>query len=124
MFEAVDIFLSVSQIMHVNLQADSLDLCPTYSLKRSLDQTSCLTTAFLRIAYLSVCFFSLTCLMPRLTLEQVKAQQREANRLRTERRVAELRVEQGKRDWEEVLTLCAFLWLSIIVCFYAKLYFL
>jgi len=61
--------------------------------------------------------------MPRLTLEQVKAQQREAIRLRTERRVAELRVEQGKRDWEEVLTLCAFLWLSIIVCFYAKLYF-
>ena len=53
--------------------------------------------------------------MPRLTLEQVKAQQREAIRLRTERRLAELKVEQGKRDWEEVLTLCAFLWLSIIV---------
>ena len=50
--------------------------------------------------------------MPRLTLEQVKAQQREAIRLRTERRVAELKVEQGKRDWEEVLTLCALLWLD------------
>ena len=62
--------------------------------------------------------------MPRLTLEQVKAQQREAIRLRTEKRIAELIVEQGKRDWEEVLTLCALLWLSLIVCFYAKLYFL
>ena len=124
-FEAADIYLSVSHIMHANLQADSLDLCPTYSLKkRSLDQTSCLTTAFLRILSLSLCFFFVTCLMPRLTLEQVKAQQREAIRLRTERRVAELIVEQGKRDWEEVLALCAFLWLCIIVCFYAKLYFL
>jgi hypothetical protein len=73
---------------------------------------------------LSVYSFSLTCLMPRLTLEQVKAQQREAIRLRTERRVAEMKVEQGKRDWEEVLTLCALLWLCLIVCFYAKLYFL
>ncbi len=36
----------------------------------------------------------------------------------------ELRVKQGKRDWEEVLTLCALLWLCLIVCFYAKLYFL
>ncbi len=36
----------------------------------------------------------------------------------------ELRLEQGKRDWEEVLTLCALLWLSLIVCFYAKLYLL
>ena len=62
--------------------------------------------------------------MPRLTLEQVKAQQREAIRLRTERRVAELKVEQGKKDWEEVLTLLALLWLCFIVCFYAKLYFL
>jgi hypothetical protein len=36
----------------------------------------------------------------------------------------ELTVEQGKRDWEEVLTLCALLWLSLIICFYAKLYLL
>ena len=120
MFETVDSCLSVSHIMHEKFEADTLDLCPTYSL----NQTSCLTTAFLRILSLSLCFFFVTCLMPRLTLEQVKAQQREAIRLRTERRVAELRVEQGKRDWEEVLTLCAFLWLSIIVCFYAKLYLL
>ena len=76
------------------------------------------------LSRLSVCFFFLTCLMPRRTLEQVKAEQREAIRLRTERRVAELKVEQGKRDWEEVLTLCALLWLCLIVGFYAKLYFL
>jgi hypothetical protein len=36
----------------------------------------------------------------------------------------ELRLEQGKSDLEEVLTLCALLWLSLIVCFYAKLYLL
>jgi hypothetical protein len=36
----------------------------------------------------------------------------------------EVIVEQGKRDCEVVLTLCALLWLCLIVCFYAKLYFL
>jgi hypothetical protein len=54
--------------------------------------------------------------MPRRTLEQEKAYQSEALRLRTEKRVAELKVEQGKRDWEDVLTLCALLWLCLIVC--------
>ncbi len=34
----------------------------------------------------------------------------------------ELRIEQVKGDWEEVLTLCAFLWVALIVCFYARLY--
>ena len=33
----------------------------------------------------------------------------------------EVVVEQSKSDWEEVLTLCALLWLCFIVCFYAKL---
>jgi hypothetical protein len=36
----------------------------------------------------------------------------------------EVVVEQSKSDWEEVLTLCALLWLCFIVCFYAKLYLL
>ncbi len=36
----------------------------------------------------------------------------------------EVVVQQGKSDWEEVLTLCALLWLCLIVCFYAKLYLL
>ena len=36
----------------------------------------------------------------------------------------EVVVEQSKGDWEEVLTLCALLWLCFIVCFYAKLYLL
>ena len=75
------------------------------------------------LIYLCASYF-LACLMPRLTLEQVKAQQREAIRFRTERRVAELKVEQGKRDWEEILSLCALLWVCLIVGFYAKLYFL
>ncbi len=34
------------------------------------------------------------------------------------------KVEQSKKDWEEVFTLCALLWLSLIVAFYAKLYLL
>ena len=36
----------------------------------------------------------------------------------------EVVVEQPRSDWEEVLTLCALLWLCFIVCFYAKLYLL
>ena len=36
----------------------------------------------------------------------------------------EVVVQQGKSDSEEVLTLCALLWLGLIVCFYAKLYLL
>jgi hypothetical protein len=125
-FETVDSCLSVSHFMHEKFEADTLDLCPPYSLsgsglstKQNVSQLS-----FSGYPYLSVCSFPLTCLMPRLTLEQVKAHQREAIRLRTERRVAELKVEQGKRDWEEVLTLCALLWLCLRVCCYAKLYFL
>ena len=56
--------------------------------------------------------------MPRLTLEQVKAQQREAIRLRTERRVAELRVEQGKRDWEDLDLVCISVveYYSLLLC--------
>ena len=74
-------------------------------------------------SYLFASLLSVICSMPRRTLEQVKAYQREAQRLRTKKRIAELRVEQGKKDWEEVLTLCALLWLCCIVGFYAKLYF-
>jgi hypothetical protein len=105
-------------------QADILDLGPTYSLSGLSTKQVVSQLPSSGLSRLSVCFFFLTCLMPRRTLEQVKAQQREAIRLRTERRVAELKVEQGKRDWEEVLTLCALLWLCLIVGFYAKLYFL
>ncbi len=124
MFEAVDSCLSVSHFMHEKFKADTLDLCPPYSLSGLSTKQVVSQLPFSGFSRLSVCFFFLTCLMPKITLEQVKAQQREAIRLRTERRGAELKVEQGKRDWEEVLTLCALLWLCLIVGFYAKLYFL
>jgi hypothetical protein len=60
--------------------------------------------------------------MPRRTLEQEKTYQKEALRLRTAKRIEELRSEQGKLDRREVLNLCALLWLSLIVAFYARLY--
>ncbi len=60
--------------------------------------------------------------MPRNTLEQVKAIQKEALRLRTATRIEELRTEQGKLERLEVLELCALLWLCMIVAFYARLY--
>jgi hypothetical protein len=61
--------------------------------------------------------------MPKRTLAQEKAYQVEALRIRTERRIAELSQEQYKKDKKEVLTLCALLWVCLIVAFYAKLYF-
>jgi len=60
--------------------------------------------------------------MPRNTLEKVKAVQKEALRLRTAKRIEELRAEQGKLERLEVLELCALLWLCMIVAFYARLY--
>jgi hypothetical protein len=60
--------------------------------------------------------------MPRKTLEKEKAFQKEALRLRTAKRIEELRAEQGKLDRLEVLNLCALLWLCMIVAFYARLY--
>jgi hypothetical protein len=43
-------------------------------------------------------------------------------RLRTVKRIEELRTEQGKLERLEVLNLCALLWLCMIVAFYARLY--
>jgi hypothetical protein len=60
--------------------------------------------------------------MPRKTLEKEKAFQKEAFRLRTAKRIEELRAEQSKLEKLEVLNLCALLWLCMIVAFYARLY--
>ena len=95
MFEAVDIFLSVSQIMHENLQADSLDLCPAYSLKRSLDQTSCLTTAFVknfsRVRAVLCSFVLMKETWGEKKLRLVKEKQTSELKKRTAARLAELR---------------------------------
>jgi hypothetical protein len=55
-------------------------------------------------------------------LEQTKAFLTEQQRLRTERRLAQLRQDQRKLELSEVLNLLAILWVIGIVLFYARLY--
>ena len=55
-------------------------------------------------------------------LAATKAYQREQQRLRTERRLAQLRQEQSQLDRREVLTLFALIWVVGIVLFYTRLY--
>jgi hypothetical protein len=71
----------------------------------------------------SVC---LSCMPPSnrslAVLAATKAYQREQQRLRTERRLAQLRQEQSQLDRREVLTLFALIWVVGIVLFYTRLY--
>jgi hypothetical protein len=60
--------------------------------------------------------------MPRKTLEEVKAYEIEQLRLRTERRVAQLKQESYELELSEVFSLCALLYIAVIVLFYARLY--
>ena len=55
-------------------------------------------------------------------LEATKAYQIEQQRLRTERRQAQLRQEQGQLERSEVLDLLALIWVTLIVLLYARLY--
>ena len=55
-------------------------------------------------------------------LEATKAYQIEQQRLRTERRQAQLRQEQGQLERSEVLDLLALIWVALIVLLYARLY--
>ena len=55
-------------------------------------------------------------------LEATKAYQIEQQRLRTERRQAQLRQEQRQLERSEVLDLFALTWLALIVFLYARLY--
>ena len=55
-------------------------------------------------------------------LEATKAYQIEQQRLRTERRQAQLRQEQRQLERSEVLNLFALIWLTLIVLLYARLY--
>ena len=57
-----------------------------------------------------------------VVLEATKAYQIEQQRLRTERRQAQLRQEQGQLERSEVLDLFALIWLALIVLLYARLY--
>ena len=58
----------------------------------------------------------------RLSLEAIKAYQTEQLRIRTERRLAQLRQEQRQLELKEVLSLLSLLWLAGIILFYTKLY--
>jgi hypothetical protein len=58
----------------------------------------------------------------RLSLEAIKAYQTEQQRIRTERRLAQLRQEQRQLEVKEVLSLLSLLWLAGIILFYARLY--
>ena len=62
-----------------------------------------------------------SCHMPR-SLAQEKAYQVEQQRLRTERRIAQLREESYQNDIAECKTLLALLWISVFILFYARLY--
>ena len=64
----------------------------------------------------------LPCLMPRKSLEEVKAHEREKIRLRTERRIAQLRQEAYELELTEVFSVCVLIYIALIVLFYANLY--
>ena len=72
-----------------------------------------------------VSLVALVCLMPprnEFILEQTKAFLTEQQRIRTERRLAQLRLDQRQLELSEVLTLLSLLWVIGIVLFYARLY--
>jgi hypothetical protein len=58
----------------------------------------------------------------RLSLEATKAYQTEQLRIRTERRLAQLRQEQRQLEFKEVFSLLSLLWLTGIILFYIRLY--
>ncbi len=65
------------------------------------------------------------CRMPprnEFILEQTKAFLTEQQRIRTERRLAQLRQDQRQLELSEVLHLLSLIWLIGIVLFYARLY--
>ena len=58
----------------------------------------------------------------KLSLAETKAFQTEQLRLRTERRLAQLRQDQRQLEISEVLYLLSLIWVILIVAFYARLY--
>jgi hypothetical protein len=60
--------------------------------------------------------------MPRRTVEEVKAYETEQLRVRTERRLAQLRQESYELELFEIFSVCALFYIVLIVLFYARLY--
>ena len=58
----------------------------------------------------------------RLSLAETKAFQTEQLKLRTEKRLAQLRQEQRQLKISEVLYLLSLIWVILIVVLYARLY--
>jgi hypothetical protein len=55
-------------------------------------------------------------------LDKVKADERRKLKERTEAKIAQLERQQAKQNWTEVLEFFALLWLTGIICFYARLH--
>jgi hypothetical protein len=55
-------------------------------------------------------------------LNKVEAEEIRKLKERTEARIAQLEIQQVQQDRTEVLELFALLWLTGIICFYARLY--
>jgi hypothetical protein len=77
---------------------------------------------FARTFSVLVLFLVLFYLMPRKTLAEVKAYETEQIRLRTERRLAQLRQESYELELTEIFTVLALVYIALIVLFYARLY--
>ena len=98
--------------------------CPASSLMTQQNKLShnCLLQELFLLS--CVCFYLVSgesFHMPR-SLAQEKAYQVEQQRLRTERRIAQLKEEAYQNEIVECKTLFALLWISVIVWFYARLY--
>ena len=117
------------RFMQTGRQADSLDLCPSLdspSWKNKLSHNCLLQDPFHRVwVSCVVSLVALVCLMPpknQFILEQTKAFLTEQQRLRTERRLVQLRQDQRELELREVLVLFSFIWVLGIVLFFARLY--
>ena len=105
--------------------------CPPPALTQNKNKLShnCLfqdpchfVSCVLLVSSLVACLF---CMPPQKGLSQLeatKAYQIEQQRVRTERRLAQLRQEQRQLERSEVLDLFGLIWLVLIVLLYARLY--
>ncbi len=96
-----------------------LELCPVsylmtqaFGLKQVVSQLP-----FARTFSVLVLFSVLFYLMPRKTLAEVKAYETEQNRLRTERRLAQLRQESYELELTEIFTVLALVYIALLDCF-------
>jgi hypothetical protein len=75
------------------------------------------------VRFSSACVLPLSvCLMRRKKLEEVKAYEIEQLRVRTERRLSQLRQESYELELSEVFSVCALFYLALIILFYARSY--